>query len=86
MRNWFARHLTNAVSAQLDAFERLIDFVNCVLLLGEQAEREITVVSVRSGIGLMHPKSGSLTAFCPRTQRILGDAGHGIDHGIAKLQ
>ncbi len=86
MRNRFARHLANAIGAKLDAFECLIDFVKCVLLLREQAERKITIVSVRTGIGLMHAKSGSLVAFCPRTQRILGDTGHGINHGIAKLQ
>ena len=34
----------------------------------------------------MHAKGGSLAPFCPRTQRILGNTGHGIDHGIAKLQ
>src|SRR5438445_7209052 len=34
----------------------------------------------------MHPKSRRLAAFGPRAQSILGDAGHGIDHGVAEMK
>jgi hypothetical protein len=31
-------------------------------------------------------KSGCLAAFGPRSQSVLGHAGHGIDHGVSKLK
>src|SRR5436309_15536192 len=34
----------------------------------------------------MHPKSRRLTAFGPRAQSILGDASHGIDHGVPEMK
>src|SRR4029450_1530732 len=85
-RNWFARHLTNAVGADINSFKRLIDFVKRVLFLGKQTQREIAVVGIRSGMARMHSKSRSFAAFSPRAERVLGNAGHGIDHGIAKLK
>src|SRR4030095_7939578 len=85
-RNWLPRHLADAVGADLNSFKRLIDFVKRVLFLGKQTQREIAVVGIRSGIGLMHPKSRSFAAFSARAEGVLGNAGHGIDHGIAKLK
>jgi hypothetical protein len=34
----------------------------------------------------MHSKSRSLAAFGPRPQSVLGNASHGIDHGVSKLK
>jgi hypothetical protein len=34
----------------------------------------------------MHAKSRGLAPFCTRAKSVLGNAGHGIDHGIAKLK
>jgi hypothetical protein len=65
MRDWFARHLALSVGAQFNALERLIDFVKRILFLRKQAQREIAVVRVRSGVSLMHSKSGRLAAFGP---------------------
>src|SRR5205807_9943327 len=85
-RNLFARHFANTVGAELDPLERLIDLVKCVLFLRKQTEREIAIVSVRSGVSLVHPEGGGFASFRARTQGVLSDASHGIDHGIAQLQ
>src|SRR5690242_4227134 len=34
----------------------------------------------------MHSECGSFTAFGSRTERVLRDASHGIDHGVSKLK
>src|SRR4029077_1331843 len=85
-RNLFARHLAYAIGPELDPLERLIDLIKRVLFLREQTEREITIVSVRTSVGLVHPEGGGFASLCARTQGVLGDAGHGIDHSIAQLQ
>src|SRR5947208_312340 len=61
-------------------------FVEGLLFLGEQTQREVAIVCARSGIGLMHSESRSFAAFSTRAKSVLGNAGHGIDHGIAKLK
>ena len=38
------------------------------------------------GVGLVHPESGSLTAFGAGAQSVLRHTGHRIDHHIAQLQ
>ena len=85
-RNMFAGHLANSVGAELDALERLVDFVKRVLFLRKQAKCEIAIVCIGAGIGLVHAERGSFTAFGARAKCVLRHAGHGIDHGIAQLQ
>jgi hypothetical protein len=34
----------------------------------------------------MHSKSRSLAAFSARAKSVLGNTGHGIDHGVAELK
>ena len=63
VRDRFARHFANSVSAELDPLQRLIDFVKGVLFLRKQTEREIAIVSVGASVGLMHAECGSFTAF-----------------------
>ena len=48
--------------------------------------REITIVCVRPGIGLVHSESRSFAAFGAGTQRALGHASHRIDYRVAKLK
>src|SRR5260370_40689551 len=82
----FARPFALSLGPKLDALERLIDFVERVLFLREQTQCEIAIVGVRSGVGLMHAKSRSLAAFGARAKSVLGNACHGIHHGVAKLK
>src|SRR5437762_4939853 len=86
MRDWLARHFALSVGPKLDPLERLIDFVERVLFLREQTQGEVAIVRIRSGVGLMHAKSRSLAAFGARPKSVLGNAGHGIHHGVAKLK
>src|SRR6266568_4585837 len=48
--------------------------------------RKITIVSIGPGVGLMHAKGRSLAAFSARAKSALGHTGHGIHHGVAKLE
>src|SRR4029450_5898695 len=86
MGNWFARHFADSIGAELNAFERLIDFIERVLFLRKQTQCKIAIVSIRSSVGLMHAKSRGFAAFSARAESVLGNAGHGIDHGVAKLK
>ena len=86
VRNRFARHFADAVGAELDALQRLVDFVKRVLFLRKKAERKIAIVSIAARIGLVHAESGSFAAFRAGAQSVLRDAGHGIDHRVAQLQ
>ena len=86
VRDRFARHLALAVGAELDALERLVDFVKRVLFLREQAEREIAIVGIAPGIGLVHAEGGGFAALGAGAKVVLGHARHGIDHGVAQLQ
>src|SRR5438477_12706895 len=86
MRDWLARHFALSVGPKLDPLECLIDFVERVLLLREQTQGEVAIVSIRSGVGLMHSKSRSLAAFGARAKSVLGNVGHGIDCVVAKLK
>src|SRR5262249_42661766 len=85
-RDWFPRHLAFFVRPQLDALEWLIDFVKRVVLLRKQTHRKITIVSLRSRVGLVHTESLSCSALRAGAKRALGDAGHRIHHGVAKLE
>ena len=67
-------------------FKRLIDLVKRVLFLREQAEREIAIVGVAAGVGLVHAEGGGFAAFRAGAEIVLRHAGHGIDHGVAQMQ
>src|ERR1043165_157418 len=66
--NWFAGHFANAVGAELDPLQRLVDFVKGVLLLGKETKREIAIVSVAAGVCLVHAEGGGFAAFRAGTQ------------------
>ncbi len=53
----FARHFADAVGAEIDPLQRLVDFVKRVLFLGKEAEREITIVGIAARIRLVHAES-----------------------------
>ena len=74
------------VGPELDALERLIDFVKRILFLRKKAEREIAIVGVAPGIGLVHAEGGGFAALGAGAEIVLRDTGHRIDHGIAQLQ
>src|SRR5438067_3518903 len=86
VRDWFARHLANAVGAELDPLQRLVDFIKRVLFLRKQAEREIAIVSVAAGICLVHAERGSFATLGARAEIVLRHAGHGIHHRVAQLE
>ena len=46
MRNRFPRHFANTVRPELDTFQRLINLVERVLLLGKQTKGEVAIVSI----------------------------------------
>ena len=46
----FASHFTDAIRAVLDAENSFFDFIECVLLVGDEAECEIAVKCIRASI------------------------------------
>src|SRR4051794_17183719 len=54
MGDRLAAHLADAVRAGLNALERFLDLVERILLLREEREGKIAIVSVAAGIGLVH--------------------------------
>ena len=62
-----AGHLADAVGAEFDALERLVDLVERVLFLRKQVQREIAVV----GVAARRPPDASRTRWprCPRRGR-----------------
>src|SRR5262249_12261001 len=66
--------------------QRLIDLVKRVLFLRKQAERKIAIVGVGTGVGLMHAECGGFAAFSARSERVLRDSSHRIDHRVAELE
>jgi hypothetical protein len=60
----------------------LVDLEKRVLLLREEIEREVAVVGVTAGVGLVQPVGGSLVGIMAGTQIVAGHAGHGIKQGV----
>ena len=86
MRDWFSRHFADPVRAELDAFQRLIDFVKRILFLGKKAERKIAIVGIASGVGLVHPKGGRFASLRAGAEIVFRDSSHRIDHRVAQLE
>jgi hypothetical protein len=84
--DWFARHFALSIGPQLDALERLVDFVKRVLFLRKQTQGKIAIVRVGPGVGLVHSESRSFAAFSAGAKSSLCHTGHRIHHSIAKLE
>jgi hypothetical protein len=57
-RDGLAGQFADAVRVLLDALERLFDFIDRVLIGGQQAQGEIAVEIVRAGIGHVEAVAG----------------------------
>ena len=76
----FAGQLADAVGVFLDPLERLFDFVDGILIRGEQTERKVAVEIVRSGVGHVEAITGHFLG------RLLGQAAHLVEQPLAEFQ
>ena len=63
--NRLAGQLANAIGVLLDALERLLDFVNGILVGRKQAQREVAVEIVRAGIRHVQAVTGHFLRRIP---------------------
>ena len=78
--NGFAGQFASAVSALLDALESFLDFVDGVLVCGEQTEGEIAIEIVSSRIGHVEAVAGHFLGG------LFGEAAHLIEETFAQVE
>src|SRR4029077_16145385 len=85
-RDWFTGHFALPICPNLDALQRLVDFIKRVLFLREETQLKTGIACCRAGVGLVHSEGGSFAAFSAGAKGAMGHAGHRIDYRIAKLK
>jgi len=78
----FTGHFANSVGSKFDSFEGLIDFVEGILFLGEDAEGEVSVVGVAACIGLVHSEGTGFASFGTGAEAIACNSLHCVEEVI----
>ena len=79
-RNGLGRELANTIGLFLDALERLLDFINGILVRRQEAQREIAVKIIGAGIGHVQ------AVACQFLGGFLGEAVHLPDQLLAQFK
>lgn len=76
----------DAITSRLDAAQRLFDFVEGVLFLGEHREGEIAVVRIAAGVPLVLTAARGFGSLRCVADGVARDAGHGVDERVAQVE
>jgi len=85
-RDGIAGALADAILSCIDAHDGLIDFIEGILLLREDAQCKIAVVRITSRVGLVHAEGGGFRSVGTFPEIVAGNTGHLIEECVAKIE